>query len=127
MSGASGTAMAVIQAPVRNGPRLRHARRSKNDSLKPGSWPDGSAGTSRCGKRGESEQRGAQAFHGHVSAQILARFSSSRRVYHAATHGSGPFEEEATMKQVLQALLCFVCAAHVVIGVGLNLAPGFPR
>ena len=30
------------------------------------------------------------------------------------------------MKQVLQALLCFVCAAHVVIGVGVNLAPGFP-
>jgi hypothetical protein len=47
-------------------------------------------------------------------------------VYHAAAHGSGPFEEEAAMKQVLQALLCFVCAAHVVIGVGVNLAPGFP-
>ncbi len=30
------------------------------------------------------------------------------------------------MKRVLQALLCFVCAAHVVIGVGVNLAPGFP-
>ena len=30
------------------------------------------------------------------------------------------------MKQVLQGLLCFVCAAHVVIGVGVNLAPGFP-
>ena len=30
------------------------------------------------------------------------------------------------MKLVLQALLCFVCAAHVVIGAGVNLAPGFP-
>jgi len=30
------------------------------------------------------------------------------------------------MKQVLQALLGFVCAAHVVIGLGVNLAPGFP-
>jgi hypothetical protein len=30
------------------------------------------------------------------------------------------------MKQVLQGLLCFVCAAHVVIGVGVNLAPAFP-
>jgi hypothetical protein len=47
-------------------------------------------------------------------------------VYHAATRESSPFEEEATMKQVLQGLLWFVCAAHVVIGVGVNLAPGFP-
>ena len=30
------------------------------------------------------------------------------------------------MKQALQGLLWFVCAAHVVIGVGVNLAPGFP-
>jgi len=30
------------------------------------------------------------------------------------------------MKPLLQALLCFVCAAHVVIGLGVNLAPGFP-
>lgn len=30
------------------------------------------------------------------------------------------------MKQVLQALLCVVCAAHVVIGLGVNLVPGFP-
>jgi hypothetical protein len=63
---------------------------------------------------------------GRVSAQILARFASCGRVYHAATYERGPFEEEATMKQMLQALLCFVCAAHVVIGAGLNLAPGFP-
>jgi hypothetical protein len=47
-------------------------------------------------------------------------------VYHAATQASGPFDEEEAMKQVLQALLCFVCAAHVVIGLGVNLAPGFP-
>jgi hypothetical protein len=47
-------------------------------------------------------------------------------VYHAAARENGPFDEEAAMKQVLQGLLCFVCAAHVVIGAGVNLAPGFP-
>ena len=66
--------MAVVHAPVLNGPRFRHARRAKNDSLKPGSWPDGSAGDQEDHrKRGEQEQDGAQAFHGHVSAPILAR------------------------------------------------------
>ena len=29
------------------------------------------------------------------------------------------------MKRVLQVLLWMICAAHVVIGLGLNLAPGF--
>jgi hypothetical protein len=47
-------------------------------------------------------------------------------VYHAATQASGPFDEEEAMKRLLQALLCFVCAAHLVIGLGVNLAPGFP-
>jgi hypothetical protein len=73
-----------------------------------------------------------QSTPGYVSARVSVSPSqpappgSDARVYDARTGESDSFDEEEPMKQTLQALLCFVCAAHVVIGLGLNLVPGFP-
>ena len=63
--------MAVVQAPVRNGPRLRHARRWKNDSLKRGLLAGWRSGHEQDGGS-KGETKAGMRFMGVSPAEILA-------------------------------------------------------